>query len=325
MMARQVALAFELELVTLPLRRILPSRQVTEITKQSVKYRSISCSIDEVGVIEPLVVNRRPDRQGRYLLLDGHLKREILLEKGRSEAECLLAHDDEAYTYNKRINRLAAIQEHFMIVRAIERGASEQRIARALNVDIGLIRRRQKLLLGITVEAVNMLRDKPVNPVTFDALRKMKPERQIEACQLMKAASSFTSCYAKSLLAATKDEDLVKPRRPKYPKLVTSADIALMEREFKSVQQDFKTVESAYGEDLLHLTIALGYVSKLVRNKSVARYLIDNHPEMLAEFRAILSATSTPEAAPGQVKADIETPQSRPYSKGRVSRSSRAR
>jgi hypothetical protein len=39
---------------------------------------------------------------------------------GRSTL-CLIATDDEGYTYNNRINRLAIIQEHRMILKAIER------------------------------------------------------------------------------------------------------------------------------------------------------------------------------------------------------------
>ena len=47
----------------------------------------------------------------------------VLVDAGASNARCLMADDDEAFTYNKRISRLATIQEHYMIVRAIERGA----------------------------------------------------------------------------------------------------------------------------------------------------------------------------------------------------------
>jgi ParB-like chromosome segregation protein Spo0J len=290
MKPNRVKASFESDLITLPLTRILPSRQVTAITKESVKYQCIVRSIDEVGIIEPLVVYRQPNRRGRYLLLDGHLKREILLDKGQTETECLLAQDDEAYTYNKRVSRLAVVQEHYMITRAIERGVPEERIARALDVNIEFIRRRRKLLHGISAESVKLLRDKPVNTVTFDVIRKMKPARQAEACQLMKSASNFSSSYAKSLLTATKDADLVKRRRPRYPRVVTSADLALMEREMKSVQQDFKAVEATYGADMLHLAIAAGYVSKLLGNQKVTRYLEDNHPEILNSFKRILSA-----------------------------------
>ncbi|WP_225707707.1 plasmid partitioning protein RepB C-terminal domain-containing protein [Bradyrhizobium cenepequi] len=135
-------------------------------------------------------------------------------ERGQTEAECLLAKEDEAFTYNKRVNRLALVQEHFMIVRAIERGVSEEKLAKALGVNIEHIRRRRKLLHGICEEAVGLLRDKVVNPVTFNVLRKMKAVRQVEACQLMVSASNYSSSYAKALLSATKDADRARSAHP---------------------------------------------------------------------------------------------------------------
>jgi RepB plasmid partitioning protein len=61
---------------------------------------------------------------------------------------CLIANDDEGFTYNKRVSRLATIQEHYMIVKAIERGVSEEKLARALNVDIKQIKTNRTLLDG---------------------------------------------------------------------------------------------------------------------------------------------------------------------------------
>ena len=55
-----------------------------------------------------------------------------LRDLGRSVAPCLVAIDDEAYTYNNRVNRVSTIQEHFMIRRAVERGVSPERLAKAL-------------------------------------------------------------------------------------------------------------------------------------------------------------------------------------------------
>jgi hypothetical protein len=65
-----------------------------------------------------------------------------------------------------------------------------------------------------------------------------------------------------------------------------------MERELKTVRQELQAVETYYGSDMLDLVIATRYVSKLVSNRRVVRYMEDNHPEILGEFRAILSATS---------------------------------
>ena len=50
---------------------------------------------------------------------------EALRDLGETEVDCLIATDDETFTYNKRVNRLSAPQEHRMIVRAIERAARE--------------------------------------------------------------------------------------------------------------------------------------------------------------------------------------------------------
>jgi hypothetical protein len=222
---------------------------------------------------------------------------DVLVNRGSKEVSCLISHDDEAFTFNKRVNRLATVQEHFMIVRALERGVSEAKLASALDVKIDVIRRRKTMLDGICPEVVEILKDKSVNPHTFEILRKMKPMRQIEAAELMVSAANFSGNYAKALLAATKQNDLSKPERPKKVGGMTPEQMARMEREMESLQRDFKAVEASYGDDVLNLVIASGYISKLLGNRKVERYLGQHHPEILAEFRAILSAVSLDHAA----------------------------
>lgn len=288
-MAAVVKLAFERELIVARLDQILPLRQVTDQVKATVKYRRIAQSIAEIGVIEPLAVTR--SGQG-LMLLDGHIRYAVLMDMGETEARCLLARDDEAFTYNKRVNRLATIQEHYMIVRALERGVSEEKIARALNVDARSIRRRRSLLDGVCPEVVELLKDRSVNPVTFDVLRKMKPVRQIEVAELLLAANNFTSSYAKALLAATRQADLARPDKPKKVGGMTPEQMARMEREMESLNQDFKALEASYGDDVLHLVIASGYLARLVGNPEIERFLQSRHPEILDEFRSIITAAS---------------------------------
>jgi len=291
-MLSNVRIAFEEQIETLPLSQLLPLSAVSPELKQSVKYKQIAKSVAEVGIIEPLVVARSPEQPRHYLLLDGHIRHAVLADAGETEVRCLIALDDEAFTYNKRINRLATIQEHFMIVRAIERGVSEDKLAKALDLDVKAIRRRRMMLGGICPEVVDLLKDKSLNPTTFDVLRKMKPMRQIEAADLMSTAGNYTASYAKALLAATRQADLVKSEQPKKVGGLTPDQMARMEREMETVQQDLKMVESRYGDDVLHLVIASGYLSKLLTNKDIRRYLSQHHPEILAEFLAIVSATS---------------------------------
>lgn len=51
-----------------------------------------------------------------------------LKELSETEVTCLISTDDEAFTYNKHVNRLSPVQEHKMILRAIERRVPEERL-----------------------------------------------------------------------------------------------------------------------------------------------------------------------------------------------------
>lgn len=172
--------AFEEATLRVPLADILPLREVSPRIKKSVKYGQIAASIKEVGIIEPPVVVRDRREPDHYHILDGHLRIEILRDQGAKEVVCLIATEDEAFTYNKRVSRIAIIQEHKMILNAIRKGVPEERLARALNVNIANIRAKRNLLSGICPEAADLLRDKHVPLNAFTELRKMKPLRQIE-------------------------------------------------------------------------------------------------------------------------------------------------
>ena len=68
--------------------------------------------------------------------------------------------------------------------------------------------------------------------------------------------------------------------------------MARMEREMASLHQDFKQIEESYGDDILHLVVASGYLNKLVGNSEIERFLAQRYPEFLDEFRAIIVASS---------------------------------
>jgi hypothetical protein len=188
-----------------------------------------------------------------YHRAPGHLRHAALVNLGSGAAPRLIADDDEAFTYNKRVNRLATVQEHYMIVKAIERGVSEDKLARALNVDIKRIKTKRTLLDGVCPEVAEMLKDKSVGTAVFALPRKMKPLRQIEAIELMSAMNNFTARYAQALLAATRQDDLSQPNRPKKIGGLTPEQMARMEREMDGLQREFKTVSASYGDTVLNL------------------------------------------------------------------------
>ncbi len=287
----EVIQAFGSDTSILPIDAILPVRAIGKTVKSSHKYRQIASSIAEIGLVEPPVVC--PDKQGSYLLLDGHLRLEVLKDLGHSEVECLLSTDDEAFTYNKRISRLSAIQEQRMIAKALERNVPKEKIAKALDINVRSLARKANLIDGICEDAIGLLKDKICPMAVFDVLRKMGPIRQIEAAELLINANNFSISYATAILAGTPQAQLVDPATPKRMKGMTAEALARMEGELSRLQQAISSIQDTYGQDHLHLTVVKGYLAKLIGNPKVAKYLEKRQPEFLSEFRNIVQMSST--------------------------------
>ncbi len=66
-----------------------------------------------------------------------------------------------------------------------------------------------------------------------------------------------------------------------------------MERESASLASEFKVAEQTYGTDHLDLVLAVGYVSKLLRNGKVIGYLAKHFQELLFEFQRITESGAT--------------------------------
>ena len=291
-MTRKVTLGFENDCVTIPVADILPVRVLGKSVKSSRKYVQITASIREVGLVEPPVVTRNAGEDGSWLLLDGHIRIEVLRDLGIEQVECLVSTDDEAFTYNKRISRLAPIQEHRMILKAIERGVSEEKIAAALDLNPQSVRRKVKLLDGICSEAVAILKDKACTAAVFGTLRKMIPLRQIETAELMVNANNYSVAYASAILAGTPQAQLVEATKPKRVKGVTPEAVARMEKELARLQEGITSIQDTYGEDHLQLTVLRGYLARLLGNARVVRYLMQTRPEFLSEFQTIAEMES---------------------------------
>ena len=162
--------AFGSDCVVIPIASILPVKAIEKTVRSSHKYRQIAASIREIGIVEPPVVIRDARATNSYLLLDGHLRIEVLRDLGQTEVECLISTDDEAFTYNKRISRLSPVQEQRMIAKAIERNVPKDKIARALDINVRSIARKVQLLDGICEEVVGLLKDKMCPLAVFDVL-----------------------------------------------------------------------------------------------------------------------------------------------------------
>ena len=285
-MANIIKQGFQERLIEIGVEELLPTKNISIHAMKCRKYGQVLSSIREVGLIEAPVV--APLKKGKgYLLLDGHLRIMALKELGVERVSCLISTDDETYTYNKYINRLSAVQEHRMIVKAIQSGVSEEKLARALNLDISTIRNKKCLLEGICPEAVELLKDKAVPEPVFRMLKKMKAPRQINAAMLMNDQNKFTSNYAKALLDATPANQLVNKGRPKKETPAILARQARLEEESLALSREIGSLKEQYGTAMIDMTSMQAYLKSLLGNEAVVKYLRELHGPIHDKFKEI--------------------------------------
>lgn len=281
-------LGFVPDPITVRFDKLLPSKKLPLGLEGSKKYLQIKASIESIGLIEPLTIGAADKATGMHVLRDGHIRVHAMQELDFHDAPCLVALDDESYTYNNRVNRLSTIQEHMMIRRAVERGVTPERIANDLKVDISHIQKKLNLLDGICAEAAGLLKDQRFSPNLGAVIRKMKPTRQIECVELMVAANNVTTAYGNALLAATPAAMLVSERKPRKMSGISAEQMAKMEKEMGNLQGQYKSIEHSYGQDVLNLVLAKGYLKNLLDNQAIFRFLSMRQPDVLREFSSLV-------------------------------------
>ena len=83
---------------------------------------------------------------------------------------------------------------------------------------------------------------------------------------------------------------LVDPGAPRLRARVSREELARMEMEMETLEREYKVAEDKYSENMLNLTVLLGYVRRLLGNAKIVKFLGTRHAEMLAEFERIAAS-----------------------------------
>ena len=148
------------------------------------------------------------------------------------------------------------------------------------------------LLVGLHTEVADLLKDKHMSPKTLHLLRRVSGVRQIEIAELMVAANNYTTSYAEALVLATPKDQLNHSNKPRKRKAVSPENVALLKQEMEILQRDLKAVETDYGQNVLNLTVARGYIRRLLDNTLVTKLLSTHHADIYQEFTAIAATES---------------------------------
>jgi hypothetical protein len=293
---KTVALGFEQRCVSLSIESLRPNKILAPTVRKSKKYAQIVASVRAIGLVEPIVVIQHPAEAGAYIVVDGHVRLEALRDCNIETTRCLIALDDEGFTYNKRYNGLAAVQEHRMIVRALDQHVPAEDLASALGMSVDAIKARFRLLDGICNEATTILGDKQCALGVFNILKKMTPFRQIDAATRMSDFNNYSTKFALAMLEATPPDQLVEPVSKRNQNGSAEAN-ARLEREVAALQVETRLYDQNYGRDILQLMMIMTYLQGLLTDAPIVLWLSQNRRDYLTEFKKIADIKTLPAEA----------------------------
>lgn len=280
-----ISQCFDSRFYTFKVESLVYARTLPVNVKFSTKYKQIKASVDEIGLIEPIVVyiNDANDK----VILDGHLRVEVLKELGITTAHCLISPVEDTYSYNKRVSRLTIVQAQNMLLKAVESGVSVEKLCAVLGVTPDTLIGKLKISDGIAPEVMALLAEKNVPQTIFSVLKKLKFYKQIEMVNIMISINNFTCKFAMSMQHAVASEHLVAPKKDASRETDIRKNLERLEKEMASVQVETQHLQDEYAENNLRLVIIKNHIERLLANGQVLNWLYDNHQEYLSVLKQI--------------------------------------
>jgi len=268
--------------------RDIPIIQLRPLRERKVSQREfdrILASIKAIGLIEPLIVF--PEGED-FVITDGVQRYRALLELGVEIVPCILGTRREAFTGNRMVNRLSAVQENRMIEKSLEE-LDEPTIAAALNLS-GIAHRMKKTLLKqLHPDAAAALDQGAITRVCAMELTHVKPDRQDEILTAMKGYKDFSVAFARSLILKTPPAQRETRRRKRNPwnkSTQRKNDLIKKLAEAEQKHDFYSRLYKQYTIDLLRLAI---YARALLTNPRVREHLDQCHADIVTRFETIIA------------------------------------
>ena len=248
-------------------------------------YQYILASIKSLGVIQPIVVTKISN--GKYKILDGHIRFYALRELGQKYVYCIVSTDDERYTFDAQINGLSTFQRAGMIQRVVDSGVPLEHIAESLGFSVSKLKAELDVTRGIDKAAIDILKSANVPRATLQALRKVKPLRQIEIAERMVSEGKFTCIFVSGMVMATPPNMLVNPNSTSRSRPEDILEITSIETNSKNLMARVREAEEKYSTQIYELTIICGFLNKLFKNPKIDSYIQRNFSESYSRLKKI--------------------------------------
>ena len=254
--------------------------------KKLISYNSILSSIREVGIIQPLVVCISPNN-GKYKILDGHVRFYALRELKQKYVYCIIANDNERYTFDAQINNLSTFQKAAMIAKAVKNRVSVKRIASALGISEKQILSDMNVTEGLDGKVVEILKTANVTSKSLRELKRVRNARQIQIAQMMKSSNNYSLTFVSSLVSASLPCDFHEGQRKTGKVRMDFSEIRTLEAASDSLEVRAKESLEKYHAQIFDLVTVIGFLRRLMEDDRINGYISRNFAGYYPELKKI--------------------------------------
>ena len=254
--------------------------------KKLISYNSILSSIREVGIIQPLVVCVSPN-SGKYKILDGHVRFYALRELKQKYVYCIIANDNERYTFDAQINNLNTFQKAAMIAKAVRNHVSVKRIASALGISEKQILSDMNVAEGLDGKVVEILKTANVTSKSLRELKRVRNARQIQIAQMMKSSNNYSFTFVSSLVSASLPCDFHEDQRKPGKTRMDFSEIRTLEMASDSLEKRAKESLEKYHAQIFDLVTIIGFLRRLMGDDRIKGYISRNFADYYPELKKI--------------------------------------
>lgn len=289
-MESNIKTAFDLKPIIVKFDNIIetaPRKNFRNLRSFSV----ILSSLKKVGLLEPLVVCKSEIRD-KYKLMNGHLRMYAMKELGICESVCIVAKENERYTFDAEVNYLNPLQRSRMIRKAVREGVSPKEIADTFGIEERKIKDIMNISADIDPAVMEILKKCNVSERTIKIISKVKPYRQIQIAQFMLDSNNFSSSLAKALYLSSPESDMiVKPRFNSKTK-INAETISKLNTEVEVTSEQLKFAEEQYAINIHTFVTAIGFMKRILDNQNIDNYITRHFPSTYSVLKNIIKSES---------------------------------
>ena len=268
----------------IPIDMLEPLKEREINLKTHRGYRKIVSTIQTVGLIEPLCVFKE---NGSYIILDGYLRYKAFQQLGIEMVPCQIKQSKEAYTYNRMVNNLSAVQQSRMLRQSLET-IDKKKIEEAFGIKSIDYRLASTILKQLHPDVIKVVDKDTMTRRCATELTNVNQDRQLQILKEMNRTKDYSISFARALVVKTPPEMRSRSKKQKKPwttNLEKKKQLVEKLEEIEKRYDFYSNLYRQYSADLLKLTV---YTRKLITNDRIREHIENNFPEILKLFERVV-------------------------------------